>query len=128
MISDKRLVQVSVMLTILSLLLLAPVFIQAACAEPLKIPQSVFIAANVADLHSTHQAVSSGRGREANWIMGDGTGARTIAIKSAGVVGVLWLTNKLDKQSPVLARITLYSLTAVVAGVSYRNYRISRGG
>ena len=127
MISDKRLVQVSVMLTILSLLLLAPIFVEAACAEPLKIPQGLFVAANIADLHSTHQAVRSGRGIEANAIMGDGTGARAIAIKSVGVVGVVWLTDKLATHRPRLARVTLYTLSAVIAGVSYRNYRISRG-
>ena len=128
MISDKRLVQVSVMLTILSLLLLAPIFVEAACAEPLKIPQGLFIAANVADLHSTHQAVRSGRGIEANAIMGDGTGARAIALKSASTVGVLFLTERLAKRRPRLARVTLYTLTGVIAGVSARNYRISRGG
>ncbi len=127
MISDRKLLLVSVVFIVLSVAMLMPVFVSAAHCEPLKISQAAFAAISVVDIHSTAVAVSSGRGREGNPVMGDGTSAQAILLKSGAVALTILATNQLDKRHPRMTRVMLYSLTAVIAGVSYRNYKLSRG-
>lgn len=125
MVGDKQKLQVAVVCLVLGLLTLAPVFTGTAHCEPLVISQSVFVTANVADLHSTYRGMSSGHGVEGNPVMGDGTGAQAVLVKSLGTATVLWLTHQTNKSHPTMTRIALYSMSAVIAGVAYRNYRIA---
>ena len=125
--NDTRLLRVTVLALMLGILSLSPIFIEAAHCEPLIISQAAFAGVQIADLHSTHQAVNSGRGREGNPLMGTGSDAQAILIKSGITATAIFTAHHLNKQHPVLARVMLYSMTAVIAGVSYRNYRLSRG-
>lgn len=92
----------------------------------LKVPASVFMMAQAADVHSTYRARASGNGIEGNPLM-DVTTGQQVAIKAATTVGVVWLTTHLERRGhPRLAKVTLYSLSAVTAGIAAHNYRIAR--
>lgn len=98
-----------------------------AQASGLVIPASVFVGAQVLDLHSTAMATGRGYGREANAVMGDGTGARAIILKAGVTAGVLAAARRMDRRGhPRAAKVTLYVFAGVVGGVAAHNYRLAR--
>ncbi len=104
------------------LLLPAPVW-----GQGLILPSAAFIAAQTADLVTTHQVVTSGRGYEANPIMGDGTGARPVLIKIASTGVILWLTHRLAKRGhPTLAKGLLWGGTIGLSAVAVHNHHVGR--
>jgi hypothetical protein len=99
---------------------------QPAVAEPtgLKLPSIVFVAAQGLDAHSTYTAISTGKGREGNPVMNVGTGGQ-IAIKAAASIGVVYVTHRLHRKHPKLAKGMLWTLSAVTFAVAANNYRIA---
>jgi len=91
----------------------------------LVIPSIVFATAQGLDVWTTHRAIASGNGREANPAMDVGTGGQ-IAIKAGATVGIVWLAHKVGRKHPRLAKGLLYGLSGIVAGVAMRNESIAR--
>ena len=85
----------------------------------------MFSTVQVLDLHSTNLAISSGKGRESNPLMGSGNDAKAIAIKAGITAGTLYLTHKVSKKHPTAAKVTLYVLSGAIAGVVVNNYGIA---
>jgi hypothetical protein len=52
---------------------------------------------------------------------------RQVLLKSATSAGVILLAAKLSQTHPKAARVMLYSLSAITAGVAVRNFQITRG-
>lgn len=111
--------------SILGALILSPIFVDAAHCEPLIIPQSALIIVNGVDLHSTYRVVRSGNGHEGNPLMFNGVGWKPVLVKSATTIGAILALREVAKTKPKMARIALWSVTAVLLGVSYRNYQIA---
>lgn len=93
-------------------------------AQSLKLPTVAFIAAQAADLHSTHVALAAGA-HEENPVMNTSNAGR-IAVKAAGSAGVVFLSRKLAKRHPKAAVLFLVSGTVVTSAVAVHNYRIAR--
>ena len=78
------------------------------------------------DLHSTRQAMESGRGREGNPVLGQALGQQ-VAVKSLGVGAVLGLAQLAEaKGKTVTAHLARAVVTAAWSVVAYRNYQIAR--
>jgi hypothetical protein len=90
------------------------------------IPASVFIVAQGLDWHSTKAARDSGHGIEGNPWMNVST-SQQIAIKAAVTGSVIYLTAKLSTHHQTAARVMLYGLSGVLAGVIVNNYAIAAG-
>ena len=99
----------------------------AAQAEDrgLILPASIFGVAQGLDVWTTHRARASGNGVEANPLMDVSTGGQ-VAIKAAASVGIIWLTHKIGRTKPKLAKGLLYGLSGLVVGVAVRNEAIAR--
>lgn len=104
--------------------LLMPAHAEAQRAG-LAIPASVFVTLQAADVHSTHQAITSGRGIEANPLMQFSTGEQA-AIKAGVTVGVVYLMTKLHARKPKTAKAALWIMNGVMTAVVVQNYRIAR--
>lgn len=90
------------------------------------IPATLLATLQGLDVHSTHQALTSGYGREGNpWT--DVSTGQLIAMKAAVTAGAVFLTAKIHKRHPKVATVTLYALSAVVGGVVVNNYQIAQG-
>jgi hypothetical protein len=98
----------------------------AAQSKSLIISDAVFITAQAADMYSTHRALSSGHGREANPFMNVGTGGQ-IAIKTAATIGVIALSHKLHARHPKVAKTVLLMASAGMFTIAANNYRIAQG-
>lgn len=90
--------------------------------------QVALVGAQVADLHSTHQAVTSGRGHEVNPLMGDGTGIRPIAMKAVSTAALLYYGVYLERRGHGTAAVVMQAIAATaIALVAGRNYSIAWG-
>ena len=98
--------------------------IGCASSGSLKLAQGAYLAANVADLHSTHQAHQAGA-VEGNPLIGDTWLTWTLA-KTAGTVGVWWLGTQAEKRGHQQVAVVITTVvTVVTAIVSGRNYSIA---
>jgi hypothetical protein len=97
----------------------------SAQAEPLKVSASLFVSMQAADVITTHNAIASGRAREANPFAQGGDGQR-LAIKAATTGGTLWLVAHLDHHHPKLARGVLYTASGLIGTVAVNNWRLSK--
>jgi hypothetical protein len=102
----------------------------AGCAsKPLyRVSQGVFLAANVADVASTHHAIASGNAREANPLLGQSMLRITLA-KAASTTFVLWWVEaKVRDDHPKLANALLAAMGVAIGVVAVRNEAIARRG
>jgi hypothetical protein len=81
------------------------------------------ITAQGLDLWTTHAAIVGHRGVESNPFM-QGSDAKRIAWKTGTTAGVLWLTTKLDRYHPRIARVTLYAFSGAIGAVAVHNSRV----
>ena len=89
--------------------------------------QAGVVTAQSLDLHSTHTAIQSGRGREGNPVM-PSKWWQQAAIKVPTTLGLLWATTQAEERGhPVLARLVLGVAAGTLAVISARNYQIARG-
>lgn len=78
------------------------------------------------DVATTYRARSSGNGREANPLMDVSTGGQ-VAIKAGVTLGAILGARLVEKRGhPRVAKVMLYSMSAVVAGVAVHNESIAR--
>ena len=112
-------------LSIVSVLILA--FALPVSAEPLKIPASLLIGVHAADLYTTSRALKSTPGAvEANPAM-LGSDAKRIVLKSATAAGVIAVAGYLERHKrPKVARVFLYTVSAITLGVAIQNARVGR--
>lgn len=91
------------------------------------LPSIALIGAEALDLHSTHQALSSGAGREANPGMTAivNRPVTAIAVKASASVFTIWLAHRLERRHPTAAKALLYTSAAAVSVIAARNYRIA---
>ncbi len=126
----KRMVEAAGVEPAVCVCILLPVLVlaspQTTSAQRLALPTGAFLAAQVADLATTHQAIASGRGAEANGAM-QGSDGKRVAMKAGMSAGVVGLTQLLaHKGHPTAAKVMLWSMTAVVSSVSVHNARVGR--
>ena len=96
-----------------------------AFAGNLKLPALTLIAAQSADLVSTHHALNTGRGYESNTLM-QGSDSKRVAMKAATTAGTIWLMQKLSQSHPKAAQVTLYALSGTIGLIAVRNAQIAR--
>jgi hypothetical protein len=101
----------------------APAFAQERRSS-LVLPSVVFVGAQAADLHSTHQAIRNGQGVEGNRVMA-GSNANRIALKSAITVATVYAAQKIHKRHPRVAKVFLYGGAAAMFGLAAHNYRVA---
>jgi len=88
--------------------------------------QVSIVGAQIADLHSTHQAIVSGAGREGNPVMGS-SWIRQTAIKVPVTVWALWAIKDLeDHGHPKAARLFGAAVATAIALVANHNYQLGR--
>ena len=111
-------------------LIVAAVFILAACparaqevSTSVRVAQGVFIAAQVADWHSTKVATDAGA-VEANPVM-QGSNAKRFALKAGMTTAIVWATSHLAKTRPTAVKWMLYVASGLTVGVAANNYRIA---
>ena len=88
-----------------------------------RVAQGVFIAAQVADWHSTKVAIDHGA-VEANPVM-RGSDTKRLALKAGMTAGIVWATSHLSRTRPTAAKWMLYVASGLTAGVAANNYRIA---
>jgi hypothetical protein len=76
------------------------------------------------DLHSTHAALSSGKGAEGNPLLGS-SWYQQAALKLPLTAGVVYLTTKLERQHRILATVVNAALAIGVGVIAGQNYRIA---
>lgn len=79
-----------------------------------------------ADLASTRLAIESGRGREANAVMGQSLWQQA-TVKGLGVGSILGLSWVLEQKHPVLTNLLRASVIGFNAAISAHNMQIARG-
>lgn len=117
------------MLQHLALALTVLFFPTMAFAEGgLKLPAGAMIGLHAADLGTTFHALSSGKGREANGVMAPivGSPAGAIALKAGVTAGTIYIASKLQRKHPTGAKVMLWTLNGVLAGVVANNVRVIR--
>lgn len=77
------------------------------------------------DALTTVQAIRSGRGREANPILGRGLPMQ-MAVKAAGSVGILWALRRIARDHPTLAKIIGYGNGIGKGALAVRNTQVGR--
>ncbi len=116
--------------TILALIFLsAPITV---CAQDIDRPigkavpvaVSALVAANVADLVTTHQALAAGAVENVPWMRG--SSLKRSIIVGAEMAGYVWLARKVAPRHPKLVVGVTYVLTAVTTGISIRNYHVKQ--
>ena len=124
-IPPMRALTISVVCFVLGLICMALIF--GGCAPTLasKGIQVGVVAAQVADVHSTHLAIASGAGREGNPLMPESWWAQGL-VKAATTAGIVWLGTTLEvKGHRTLARVLQASSAALVAVAAAHNYRLA---
>ena len=86
--------------------------------------QAAVVATQVLDLHSTHAALSSGKGVEGNPLRGS-TWYQQAALKLPLTAGVVYLTTKLERHNRILATVVNAALATGVGIIAGQNYRIA---
>ena len=86
--------------------------------------QAAVIATQALDLHSTHAALSSGKGVEGNPLLGS-SWYQQAALKLPLTAGVVYLTTKLERQHRILATVMNAALAVGVGVIAAQNYRIA---
>jgi len=79
----------------------------------------------VLDVVSTRQAVAAGA-TEANPLMGSGSSARMIAVKSAATALSIYVVERTWKKNRVGAIVTMLAINGMTAAITARNYRNAR--
>jgi hypothetical protein len=101
-------------------------FIGCASSGSLKVAQAGFVAAQVADLHSTELALSRGA-VEANPLM-QGSSWQRVALKAASTAGVFWAGRTLESRGHrAVAVVATAALATAMAIISGHNYSIAWG-
>jgi hypothetical protein len=121
-----HLLTIAVTLMILGLICLGLVF-AAGCASSTtgKSLNVAVIGSGIADLVTTRDAINSGRGREANVLMGQGVWQQT-AIKALGIGAVLAGTQVIEKSKPMVAHLLRGITIGVWTGLAIHNAQIGR--
>lgn len=107
---------------VLIALLGSPAFAEESSG--LKLPAVIFVAAQGADLHSTHLVRSMG-GVEHNPFMKGNAGDQVI-IKAAQTGAILLLASQIGKRHPTAAKVIVYLAAGATFGVAAHNYRLAR--
>lgn len=94
----------------------------------LLIPAVVFGALQAADLGSTYYGIDTGRAREANGVMAPilQNKPAAIALKAGVTVGTIYLASRVGRKHPTAAKVLLWSLNGVMAGVVAHNVQVIR--
>lgn len=99
-----------------------------AQSRGLVIPAVTLSALEAGDIVTTVRALESGRGREGNGLMAPIVTNKTamIATKVGVTALTIWIAARLHREHPKIAKVALWSINGVMAGVVANNLAVTR--